>query len=252
MPENYTVIVHVLVGASSENIEDAIERIKSLFVPGVIIIPDPLPPPARPPLKLPPRGRHGVDVSKWQDGLSMADVKRAGYDFVMIKATEGTHGVDAQAERFYREAGNAGMLRGFYHFFHPDMSTDDQARNFISRVTAITGGGWGELTPAIDFETTSELGPIECGRRLLSMLLTIQGVCGAAPMLYTGSYKYDENIAPRADLDGMFPLWIAHYTTRPTPRLPRGWADYALWQYSASGRVDGHEGNVDLNRSAPE
>lgn len=248
MPE---VIIHVFVSARDEDIEAAVQRIRSIFVEGVVIIPDPLPPPARPPLQLPPRGKQGVDVAHWQVGLRLASVKEAGKDFVMIKATDGETGVDSQAARFYQEAGEAGLLRGFYHYFRPDASAEGQAAHFTRRVMVITGGVWGELVPAVDIEIGASLGPEECARRLLVMLNVVKDACGYRPMLYAGSYFMDDNVAKLDGLQGEWPLWIAHYTSKPAPRLPSGWSNWVLWQYSKTGRVAGHEGNIDLDRRSP-
>ena len=42
-----------------------------------------------------------------------------------------------------------------------------------------------------------------------------------------------------------YPFWLAHYTYQWTPTgFPYY---YTMWQYSCTGRVDGIEGDVDLN-----
>jgi nucleoid-associated protein YgaU len=45
-----------------------------------------------------------------------------------------------------------------------------------------------------------------------------------------------------------YPLWIAHYTEKPRPRLPKGWKRWTLWQYTDQGRVSGIGGRCDLDR----
>ena len=42
-----------------------------------------------------------------------------------------------------------------------------------------------------------------------------------------------------------YPFWLAHYTKDTAPTSFR--YHYSIWQYSSKGRVDGIDGNVDLN-----
>ena len=67
-----------------------------------------------------------------------------------------------------------------------------------------------------------------------------QKKAGYIPALYTGSqlayYKYD--LGQLSDID----IWYAFYND--TPAL---YYNYMIWQYSCTGRVDGIEGDVDLN-----
>ena len=55
---------------------------------------------------------------------------------------------------------------------------------------------------------------------------------------YAGYVKYD--LSKVLDYD----LWFAQYADVPT-----FYYDFAMWQYSSTGRVDGIEGDVDLNIS---
>ena len=53
-----------------------------------------------------------------------------------------------------------------------------------------------------------------------------------------------------------FPLWVAHWTAKPVPLIPKGWKDYVLWQYSADGNKLGlswgvQARDIDLNRVHP-
>ena len=53
-----------------------------------------------------------------------------------------------------------------------------------------------------------------------------------------------------------FPLWVAHWTSRAYPLIPRGWKDYVLWQYSADGNKLGlawgvSARDIDLSRVHP-
>jgi hypothetical protein len=43
-------------------------------------------------------------------------------------------------------------------------------------------------------------------------------------------------------------LWVAHYTTSPTPLMPTGWSKWWLWQHTSSGKLAGYAGNLDMSR----
>lgn len=78
------------------------------------------------------------------------------------------------------------------------------------------------------------------------------------PVIYTSlnfwSFTCGAQGAPPAWTND-YPLWVAWYPPKksidnragPSPdRMPAGWKNFALWQYSKSGRTDGYLAN-DLN-----
>src|SRR5579864_6647356 len=56
---------------------------------------------------------NGLDVSPWQQSLNLLNIS---YDFVMIKATEGTGYVSPTCDMHYQEAKEKGKKRATYHF----------------------------------------------------------------------------------------------------------------------------------------
>jgi lysozyme len=63
----------------------------------------------------------GIDISHWQQGLDMELVKAEGYDFAVIKATEGpyrdgSHYADPSYRTHLESAEAAGLIVGAYHF----------------------------------------------------------------------------------------------------------------------------------------
>ncbi|KAG8846975.1 hypothetical protein FRB96_001725 [Tulasnella sp. 330] len=90
----------------------------------------------------------GIDVSSYQG----ASPSWSGSSFAYIKATEGTTYTNPDFASQYNGAYNAGLIRGSYHFAHPDSSTGAaQASYFVKN-----GGGWsadGKTLPgALDIE----------------------------------------------------------------------------------------------------
>ncbi|MDG3012367.1 metallopeptidase [Rhodococcus sp. D2-41] len=72
----------------------------------------------------------GIDISSYQAGLDLAQVKAEGFDFVFVKVTEGSGYVNPTWPGF-RDAANAnGLVLVGYHY----LTTDDvnaQADNFV-------------------------------------------------------------------------------------------------------------------------
>lgn len=56
----------------------------------------------------------GVDISHYQDGITIRQLMDAGMDFAIIKVTEGTAYTDTSAFGFYREAHELGFPLGGY------------------------------------------------------------------------------------------------------------------------------------------
>jgi hypothetical protein len=72
---------------------------------------------------------------------------------------------------------------------------------------------------------------------------------GVRPLVYTYPYFWEHLGGTTAFRN--YPLWIANYGVSE-PMLPGGWRRYWIWQYSASGAVEGIPGRTDLNRLADE
>jgi phosphatidylserine/phosphatidylglycerophosphate/cardiolipin synthase-like enzyme len=110
----------------------------------------------------------GLDISHFQHGLDLARVKGEGYTFVIVKATEGATGRDADYAGF-RDAANAnGFHLATYHFLRQESTAAAQAANLAGVIgdTSIpvmvdleTGGGGvskPDLAKALDFKTECE------------------------------------------------------------------------------------------------
>ena len=70
----------------------------------------------------------GIDVSNWQDGLSLFDVN---VDFAIMKATEGVWFVDSCCDEWVQQAKQKGIKWGFYHYAN-DNDPEDEADFFIN------------------------------------------------------------------------------------------------------------------------
>ena len=190
-------------------------------------------PPYVDPQKYPVRG---IDISRYNGDIDFERVAASGIDFVFIKASEGVTHRDTLFRRNMADATRAGLITGAYHFFRFDSDGVEQALNFLRAV----GHRKPELGLVIDVESAgnpSGVDPIKIKKNLASMV-EYMNLLGHRVMIYTnhdGYYDYIEEILPG------YPLWICRFRENPIN------AEWTFWQYDHHGRVDGIQGDVDLN-----
>ena len=126
----------------------------------------------------------GIDVSHFQSAIDWAAVAASGIRFCFIKATEGAGNTDRRFRENWRRAGDAGLLRGAYHFFHPLAPTAAQADSFMRAVGSLQPG---DLPPALDLEVPAAWTGIAPGDRAplaMEWLETVESRLGATPIVY--------------------------------------------------------------------
>jgi lysozyme len=180
----------------------------------------------------------GIDVSHFQGEVDWGAVAAAGIRFAFIKATEGLDDVDPRFVQNWQQSRAAGLLRGAYHFLHPNLDAKQQAAHFLSVVTLDDDA----LPPALDVEVTDGEGPATLTACIETWLGTVEATLGCKPVVYTDPSFWRDNVG--ANL-ASYPLWLACYA--PSPEVPASWGSWTFWQHSQSGRVDGIAGPVDLD-----
>jgi lysozyme len=185
---------------------------------------------------------HGIDVSKYQERINWEAVKEMEVDdvqirFAFIKATEGLGNMDAFFKRNWEKAGDAGLPRGAYHFFIAPKSGAEQAENFIRRVELKKG----DLPPVLDVEQTYGVSSAKLQAEVRAFLDRLETHYGVKPIIYTNVDFYNRYL--KGEFDD-YPLWVAHYLRKDRPRISRNWA---FWQFSETGYVNGIRGQVDFN-----
>lgn len=191
---------------------------------------------------------HGIDVSRHNSRIDWQRVKQVQVNgvplqFVFIKATEGATMADKSFSKNWLGAGQAGLRRGAYHFFHPTRDPLKQADNFIRRVTLEAG----DFAPVLDFEVMNGQPDANILRDLQLWLDAVEDHYGQKPIIYTNAYLYKRFI--KGHLFN-YPLWIADYSN---PHL-RNYdpANLYIWQHNKSGSVPGISGLVDINTFVQE
>ena len=193
--------------------------------------------------------QNGIDVSKWQGDVDWKKVKAAGTEFVMIKAGEGTE-VEPKFLQNIKGAKEAGLQCGIYWF---SSARDTEA------VKAEVGACIETIKPyqlefpvVYDFEYRCfydlEKDPMTKDRKLCTDIIYtfLEGMreAGYYPMLYSNK-NFPTLYLDKKRLTDEFDFWYANYSKSLTePDEVCG-----IWQRSCTGRVDGIQYDVDLDRS---
>lgn len=179
---------------------------------------------------------NGIDISAHNGNVDLKKAKASGVGFVIIKASEGESFRDSLFERNYRQATEAGLEIGAYHFFRFDVDGISQAHNFLNAVA----GKQFSLPLTIDVENhTNPYTPFpETVTRELRNMVDALAARKYPVMIYTNKKGFDNLIR---DQFKDCHLWICTFS-QPDDSLA-----WILWQHSHRGHVDGIEGRVDLD-----
>lgn len=188
---------------------------------------------------------HGIDVARYQTGIDWPSARAHGVTFAFIKATEGGDRVDAGFADHWRRAGEAGVLRGAYHFYYFCTPAEVQARWFIANVPKERG----MLPPVIDLEWNPQSptcrarpAPEVVRSEAKTFMDILEAHYGQRPIIYTDPGFFERNELVRFAGEE---VWLRSTAAHPTDRY--GVAGWTFWQYSGTGLVPGIRGPVDLN-----
>lgn len=181
----------------------------------------------------------GIDVSHYQGRIDWKAVRNTGKVlYAYVKATESTGLVDDTYAYNVREAHNAGIPVGCYHFFSPTTDANDQLKNFTSNVD-LKGQ---DLVPMVDVELRGKSPLPQFINRLKTFIQGIEKHYNVKPILYTSVNFYNKYLAGHFD---EYIYMIARYAEE-IPQPDKG-CKFGLWQYSATGRINGIHGSVDCS-----
>lgn len=192
----------------------------------------------------------GLDISKYQAGISMQAIKNAGYSFVILRAGftgwggDGTNkNKDTSFETFYSQAKSVGLKVGAYWYSCADNSANgkSEAQYMINNCLA---GKQFEFPIAMDVEDTHHQVP--AGKSALTD--AVVAFCeelennGYYASIYA-NVNFFNNYLDTNRLKS-YDKWLAKWTSSTTkPTNLNG--EFGLWQNSSSGSVGGYR--VDTN-----
>ena len=192
----------------------------------------------------------GIDISSYSGDIDWDKVKASGVDFAIIRVGGRGYGdagemyPDDRAIEYINGAKAVGIKVGAYFF--SQAITTAEAIEEADYVKEILGDIKLDFPVAYDWEiikddtartdSVSAAQATECARAFCNRIKEL----GYTPMLYSPSrelyFKYD--LSRLSDID----IWYCEYANVPT-----FYYEFSMWQYSASGTVDGIDGAVDLN-----
>lgn len=190
----------------------------------------------------------GIDVSEWQGRINWTRVREAGVEFVMIRIgyrglDKGELHADSWAQDYYAGAKAAGLKIGGYFF--SQAINEAEALEEAEYALRLTEHWEFDLPIAFDWEITSSR---DRGAGLDGDTLTACAVtfcerirqAGIKPMVYF-NWDYAHGLLNMEKL-AKYEFWYALYQ-------PRMELEYRvdMWQYTPYGRVDGINGDVDIN-----
>ena len=186
----------------------------------------------------------GLDVSKWQGDINFQKVKDAGVEFVFIrvgtqKGIGGEFILDPKFAQNIKGFQSVGIPVGiyFYSYANSNKAAKKEAEWVIKQLKPYKI----DLPVVFDWENWSFYQEFNKSfyslTEMANTYLSTVEKAGYKGMLYS-SKNYLENVW----FETKYPTWLAHYTTQTTYQ-----GDYYIWQLCSNGRVDGINGNVDIN-----
>lgn len=198
---------------------------------------------------------NGIDIASYQAGI---DVSGVSADFVFVKATQGIRYKNQLSSKGYDYAAWAdkilasGKLLGFYHYAEGGDPVKE-AEYFYDAIKAYKG----RAVVALDWEgQDNELFgtgfDVQWCKRFLDRIAELME---AKPLIYMSkstTRKYDWS-----SVAASYPLWVAQYASNNTTGYQSNpwtdsysfgaWSKPLIFQYSATGRVNGYKGDLDLD-----
>ena len=186
----------------------------------------------------------GIDVSKWNGNINWDKVKSVGINFAIIRECYGKRDprqVDKKFKDNINGAKSVGIHTSVYHYSYADSVEDaiNEARFCLENIEGMKL----EYPVIIDVEDKEQL---KLNNRQRTDI--VKAFCseiekhGYYAMFYCNlnwlnNYLYKDELLPKYD------LWLAQWGV-DAPSVSCG-----IWQYLSAGKIDGIDGNVDLNIS---
>ena len=180
----------------------------------------------------------GIDISSYQAGI---DLTRVPCDFIIVKATQGAGYMNPDCVRAVEQALAAGKLVGVYHYI--DGSGVGEADFFVDQIS-----GWVDRAlVCLDWEPGSNSRWGDLGY-LGAVIDRVRERTGRPPVVYASAAAFPWQTCADRDCGA----WVAQYADMTqTGYQDHPWGEGAydclIRQYSATGRLPGWGGDLDLD-----
>lgn len=183
-----------------------------------------------------------IDVSKHNGVIDWKKVKASGIDGVIIRAGYGREisQIDKTFESFYAGAKSAGLLVGSYWYSYAITAAEAEKEAGVF-LQAISGKKF-ELPVYFDIEEQKHvaLGKAVCTDMVATFCSTLENAG-----YFAGVYSFDSFFSSNLEsyIQDKYSCWVA----RVENIKPTYCKKYDMHQYSWRGKVNGINGDVDLN-----
>lgn len=210
-----------------------LSQVPAAHVPTSTPVPTPPAPTPEPPSVL-----MGADISNWQGALVDFAQMKTQIQFVIIKATEGIGFKDPEFDRNWSESQRVGLVRGAYHFAHPELNDPVAEADYFTNVVTFETGDlvW------LDWETQIPAG-FDIVQWCLKWLDRVKQNTEIVSTIYLNQSEVDGHDW-RPVIDAGYSLALADYED-PLNATP--WPVVAFRQYTSHGAVPGVAGPADLD-----
>lgn len=189
----------------------------------------------------------GLDISSYQAGINFDAIKSAGIEFLILRAgftgwgTGVSYNKDNCFENFYNQAKQCGIPVGAYWYSCANTKEKGIAEAKFMYENCLKGKQF-EFPIYIDVEDTHH--QVNNKRGVTDAII---GFCEYLENLgyYVGIYASDiSGFQDKMYLDELnaYDKWVARYGSDP-----KYVKQYGMWQSTASGRINGYNGNLDCD-----
>ena len=183
----------------------------------------------------------GIDISHHQDKIDWFKVKDE-VSFVFVKATEGSDFIDSNFKSNIDSIKKYQIPYSAYHFFTFCSSGKNQALNLINTFLIDSNS----LSPVIDLEflgkcNENKKDDFDVKKEIKDFLDTIQQHYNKTPIIYT-TYEFYNTYLVNDFKE--YHYWIRDLFKEPKLSDNK---DFVFWQYSNCVKINGINGNIDMN-----
>lgn len=185
----------------------------------------------------------GIDVSKWQDTINWKKVSESGIDFAMIRSSFGSTDVDKKLKKNVKGCEKYDIPYGFYHYTYARTVAEakKEARFFLKTIKNYSP----EYPLVLDIEESfyNSMSRKDVTNIIITFMEELENA-GYYAMIYSSAKFLTDNTYMEKLTE--YDIWVACWGDED--RLISNYDyHYGMWQYSSTGRVNGIDGDVDLN-----
>lgn len=185
----------------------------------------------------------GIDVSEFQGSINWDKVKADGIEFAILRVGFGmdvTSQDDKYIERNISECERIGMPFGVYLFSYAN--TVDKAKSEAEHTLRLIKNHKLALGVWYDIEDNNTSGSVskETLTNIINTYCNTIKNAGYDVGIYASLNWLENKI--EASVQEKWPVWVAQYYKECQYKK-----DYVVWQYASDGKVDGINGNCDMN-----